>query len=106
MFTASHSAKHFLLELAEAIGMRPIKDARWESEMEVPTDPALSGVSAVRHCTASRGILESHVAVHTWPEERAARIVVDSCADFDLDTAIEFCRFKLKAHHCYYLEAR
>lgn len=41
-------------------------------------------------------IAESHIFVHTWPEENAVRIVIDSCKDFDLPSAV---RFVCDAYH-------
>jgi hypothetical protein len=47
-----------------------------------PLDPSKSGASAVLM------IQESHLAIHTWPEEAAVRVVIDSCVDFDADKAV------------------
>ncbi len=35
-------------------------------------------------------IAESHIAIHTWSHWRSARIVIDSCKDFDEDVIIQF----------------
>jgi S-adenosylmethionine/arginine decarboxylase-like enzyme len=35
-------------------------------------------------------IQESHLAIHTWPEEAAVRVIIDSCVDFDADKATKW----------------
>lgn len=41
-------------------------------------------------------IAESHIFVHTWPEESAVRVIIDSCVDFSLPSAV---RFLCDAYH-------
>lgn len=35
-------------------------------------------------------IWESHLFIHTWPEDSAARIIVDSCKSFRTQDVVEF----------------
>lgn len=37
-------------------------------------------------------IAESHLFIHTWPETSSARVVIDSCVDFDHNAAAEWIR--------------
>lgn len=46
--------------------------------------------------TAVAVVSTSHIAVHTWPEEGAARIDVDSCREFDPEKV----ELMLKVHMC------
>jgi S-adenosylmethionine/arginine decarboxylase-like enzyme len=37
-------------------------------------------------------IAESHIFIHTWPESASARVVIDSCVDFDHNAAAEWLK--------------
>lgn len=63
-----------LQDLCRHIGMNPLAGPFSETLVH-PTDPLLSGVSSVLI------IQESHLAIHTWPETGAIRIVIDTCGD-------------------------
>lgn len=49
-------------------------------------------------------IAESHIAVHTWPESKACRVVVDSCRSFSVETGEEFLRETLSTEEVFTTE--
>jgi len=77
-------AKNFLLDLVNHIGMTPLVNANWEYRLTHPDDPTLSGISA------SRGMAESDVSVHTWPEVSEVLVCIKSCGAFDEDNAMSW----------------
>lgn len=73
----------FLVELAELIGMTPIAGP-FEIKFKPPPErPEDAGVSAALI------IEESHLAIHTFPEQTggSAQITIVSCCDFDQEKA-------------------
>lgn len=87
----------FISGLCETIGMVRLAGP-WSEKLTHPKNPSLSGVSAVMI------IQESEIGIHTWLEASAARIMIDSCRDFDLDVAIEYVKDWLRTEsvevHC------
>lgn len=88
----THWARWFLLNLITYIGMTPLQDAHWEYKFTHPTDSTKSGVSA------SRGMAESDISVHTWPEVQEVLVCIKSCGFFDEQNAIDWIRAELRAH--------
>ena len=78
-------AKWFLLSLIAYLGMTPLENAHWEAA----TPPG--------GC-ASRGMLESDVSVHTWPEVEEVLVSIKCCAPFDEDNAMSWIRATLRSH--------
>jgi len=35
-------------------------------------------------------IAESHLFIHTWPEDSSVRVIIDSCVDFDHNAAADW----------------
>ena len=79
--------KWFLLDLVKEIRMTPVKGGGCEIQIPSPLGKSKSGVSATRI------ILESHVAIHTWPEQEALRLLVDSCREFDIDHLLRYLEY-------------
>jgi S-adenosylmethionine decarboxylase related protein len=59
---------------------------------------ALTPVASVHHRFQPQGIsavlvlAESHIAIHTWPEERTAHVTLTSCRDLPADTIVSVSR--------------
>lgn len=66
--------RKLITELCQQIDMTPLAGPFSETLFH-PTDPTLSGVSSVLI------IQESHIAIHTWPEDSAIRAVIDTCGE-------------------------
>ena len=66
-----------VLNMVREIGMTPLK--HMHVELVDFHNPKLRGASAVAL------IAESHVAMHSWSEFNAVRVVIDSCKAFDID---------------------
>jgi S-adenosylmethionine/arginine decarboxylase-like enzyme len=71
-----------VLNLAREIGMTPLK--HMHVELVDFHNPKLRGASAVAL------IAESHVAMHSWSEFNAVRVVIDSCKEFDIGKVIKW----------------
>jgi len=71
----------FLLKLVEKLGLTAVSNGRG-GRCEAKIYPG-GGVSAIRI------LKESHAAIHTWPEEDAADVVVHSCRPINC-SVIEF----------------
>ena len=85
-------AKDFLLKLVDYIGMTSLPHANWEHLLTHPTDLTLSGISA------SRGMAESDISLHTWSESKQVRVCITCCAAFDEDNAMSWVRATLRSH--------
>lgn len=66
--------RHFLYNCVVRLGLRPVRDTLTVATFPVPGHTDQFGVSGTIILT------ESHLAIHTWPEEGYARIELSSCA--------------------------
>lgn len=75
--------RSLVLHIAQLIRMHPISGPHSVRLVDLFGDTSKEGVSVVLI------IAESHIACHTWTSYSAARIIIDSCADFDADMVVE-----------------
>lgn len=82
----------FLSLLCQAIGMTEIRPPDM-SAVEVENDPQKSGV------TGTLQIAESHIAIHTWPENKATVVHLYTCKDRPelVEKTIAVSRFFLRS---------
>ena len=80
----------FLLKLCTVLGL-----TRWMgpycARLTHPEDSTKDGASAVLM------IMESHLAIHTWGEEKAVRIIIDSCVDFNTHLAVKYVEREMES---------
>jgi len=80
ILTSELYIKTYFTKLIKAVDLTPVP----ESFTVFPSSDKVNyGV------TAFMVLLESHIAIHTWPELRYARIELSSCKDFDWQKAVE-----------------
>jgi S-adenosylmethionine/arginine decarboxylase-like enzyme len=71
-------------EICRVINMTPLAGPFSAKVIKPEGNRSLDGVSAVLL------IEESHIAAHCWTLDQAVRIVIDSCADFDIDNVTNY----------------
>jgi S-adenosylmethionine decarboxylase len=77
----------FLHDMVSAIGMTAISDVHIvDYKHPDPKKQIDNGISAIIM------IAESHIAIHSWPGYKAARIMIDSCKPVSSDAAISVVR--------------
>ncbi len=84
--TSHEIATHFLTRCVEEIGMKPLPHT-----LKVEHFPLIDG-SGGFGLSGLMILVESHIAIHTWPERRYARVEISSCRRFDAKKAINVLR--------------
>ena len=84
----AQAIRAFLSGLVDVIGMTIINGPTVISFKELSGDQAAG-------LTADVAIAESHVYIHTWPEEAWFRLDIDSCKAFDYRAARRFIAVQL-----------
>ncbi len=68
-------------------------------KMRILRKPVLSKIASDSHLNFGYSgfviLMESHVSLHTWPEENFAAIDVYSCKDFNKEDAINYLKKSL-----------
>ena len=82
ILTSELYIKTYFTKLIKAVDLTPVPESFTARFFPSP-DKMNYGV------TAFMVLLESHIAIHTWPELRYARIELSSCKDFDWQKAVE-----------------
>lgn len=85
----------FLIDLVKFIDMTIIPE-----DMIQGPNPSVFSFDAVKvHLPVSEDgvtgvviLCESHCAIHTWPWDRSASIIISSCKKYDPDAAASFCQ--------------
>lgn len=90
---ASHIAST-LIKLAGMLDMHPISDVKL---YRVPINPDVTEYEDEGGVTAVLPITTSHITIHTWPLQRRARIIIDSCRPFDAKEASLFLSARFRA---------
>jgi S-adenosylmethionine/arginine decarboxylase-like enzyme len=73
--------ENFLLYLSKTIGMTKLLGPI-SRRLISKSEPEKEGVSTILM------IAESHIACHCWRDDCAARFIIDSCKDFDVNLVI------------------
>jgi S-adenosylmethionine decarboxylase len=70
-----------LTRLCEVLAMTPLRFAEAAVCNEGEDKDGISAVLILK---------ESHIAMHTWPQKRAFRLLIDSCKDYDPGLVLNF----------------
>jgi len=76
----------FLVRAVEFIDMTPILHTLQVAHFPTPIKGILRGGYGL---SAGMVLVESHIYIHTWPEENYARLEISSCKSFDEKKALE-----------------
>ena len=73
---------HYLIRCTEEIGMRPLPHTLTIEHFPLIDGGGEFGVSGMLI------LVESHIALHTWPELKYARVEISSCKEFEPEIAL------------------
>ena len=94
MLDDAQQMREFICRLANRVGMTIVNGPTVVSFKEMSGDPT-AGLSAFAI------ISESHIALHTWPQQGFIRVDIGSCRDFDNEDAILFISEALQLTRTY-----